>query len=232
MQASCPHCTYKIVIDDARVPERAFSVKCPKCQNAVKFPGKAAGSAAAAEPPEPASAGPVLGFDSDAMKAQMMAQLRREMGGGAGEVAHAGERALVGLPGGQAGNAALMLTRLGYAVDTVDDSEDAIRLLEQSSHVVVLTAPVAGAQGKESLYQRACRLGAEARRRIFLVVAADNVKSGDGSQAFVLQADLVLTSKDVAGADVVFRNTLAEKRRVYQVFLEARTRADKEAGYI
>jgi predicted Zn finger-like uncharacterized protein len=231
MQASCPHCTYKIVIDDARVPERAFSVKCPKCQNAVKFPGKSAG-AAAPEPPEPASAGPVVGFDSDAMKAQMMAQLRREMGGGGGEVAHAGERALVALPGGQAGNAALMLTRLGYAVDTVDDWEEATRMLELGSHVVVLTAPVAGGQGKESLYQRACRLNAEARRRIFLVAAADNVKTGDGAQAFVLQVDLALANKDVATADVVFRNILAERKRMYQVFLEAKTRADKEAGYI
>ena len=41
VQANCPKCAQKIVIDDARVPDRAFSVKCPKCQTSVKFAGKA-----------------------------------------------------------------------------------------------------------------------------------------------------------------------------------------------
>ena len=54
MQANCPKCAQKIVIDDARVPDRAFSVKCPKCQTSVRFPGKAAAAAAApAAPPAP-----------------------------------------------------------------------------------------------------------------------------------------------------------------------------------
>jgi predicted Zn finger-like uncharacterized protein len=231
MQANCPHCSNKIVIDDARVPDRAFSVKCPKCQNAVKFPGKsAAGAAPPAAPPDPPAGG--AGLDADELKAQMMAQLRREMVSGGGEVAHAGDKALVTLPAAQAGNAALLLTRLGYGVDTVDDPEEAARLIEQGVYAVVVAAPVAGAGGKESPYQRACRLNAEARRRIFLVAVADSVKSGDGTQAFVVQADLVLASKDVPGGDVVFRNILAERKRFYLAFHDAKTRADREAGYI
>src|SRR6185436_999317 len=42
MQAACPQCAQKIVIDDSKVPDRAFSVKCPKCQTVVRFPGKGA----------------------------------------------------------------------------------------------------------------------------------------------------------------------------------------------
>ena len=40
MQANCTNCQQRIVIDDAKVPDRAFSVKCPKCQTVVRFPGK------------------------------------------------------------------------------------------------------------------------------------------------------------------------------------------------
>jgi twitching motility protein PilT len=47
VQSGCPQCGYKIVIDDARVPDRPFSVKCPKCQGVVKLQGKAPA------PPEP-----------------------------------------------------------------------------------------------------------------------------------------------------------------------------------
>jgi predicted Zn finger-like uncharacterized protein len=238
MQSACPSCNNKIVIDDARVPERAFSVKCPKCQNTVKFPGKGqvAAPVAAAQPtppaPEPAAGAGGAGFNADEMRSQMMAQLRREIAVGGGEGAHAGERALVALPDrGQAGNIALMLTRLGYGVDTLDDMEEAARLLEQGAFQVVVTAPVAGAAGKESLYQKALRINPESRRRIFMILVADNLKTADGTQAFVMQADLVIGSRDAASADAQFRNTLGERNRIYAVFHEAKKRADTAAGY-
>ena len=237
MQSACPSCNNKIVIDDARVPDRAFSVKCPKCQNTVKFPGKGqAGAPTAAAPAapaaDPAAAMGSGNFNADEMRSQMMAQLRREMTIGGGEAAHAGERALVALPDrSQAGNIALMLTRLGYGVDTLDDMEEAARLLEQGAFQIVVTAPVAGAAGKESLYQKALRINPEARRRIFMILIADNLKTGDGTQAFVLQADLVVSSRDGATSDAAFRNTLAERTRIYAVFQEAKKRADAAAGY-
>jgi predicted Zn finger-like uncharacterized protein len=42
VQANCTSCAQRIVIDDAKVPDRPFSVKCPKCQTVVRFPGKGA----------------------------------------------------------------------------------------------------------------------------------------------------------------------------------------------
>jgi len=239
MQAACPSCSNKIVIDDARVPDRAFSVKCPKCQNTVKFPGKGQGAAAVAAPPPPSPPPPAPaeeppggGFNAEEMRSQMMAQLRREMSMGGGEAAHSGERALVALPDrGLAGNIALMLTRLGYGVDTLDDIEEGARLLEQGVFQVVVTAPVAGTSGKESLYQKALRINPEARRRIFMILVADNLKTSDGTQAWVLQGDLVVSSRDAATSDATFRNTLSERNRMYAVYFEAKKRADAQAGY-
>jgi predicted Zn finger-like uncharacterized protein len=207
MQANCPHCSNKIVIDDARVPDRPFSVKCPKCSNAVKFPGRqAAGEdTSAAPPPPPAPMGPIAGE---------------------------GERALLSLPdSGTAGQVSQMLGRLGYAVDPIDDVEEGARLLEQGVYAVVVTAPIAGAAGKESLFQKALRMNMDARRKLFLVAVADNLKTADGTQAFILNADLTLNSREAGTSDRVFRNTLDEKTRVFHVFLEAKERADRAAGY-
>src|SRR6185436_6527247 len=82
MQAACPQCAQKIVIDDAKVPDRAFSVKCPKCQNVVRFPGKggaaAAPAAGAAPPPPAAEAAAAPPPDSEQLRAQMRDELRRE----------------------------------------------------------------------------------------------------------------------------------------------------------
>ena len=82
MQVSCPQCTQRISIDDAKVPERPFSVKCPKCQTVVKLPGRAPGGAApeppAAEAPPPAASAPAPSSSSaaDEARAQMMAPVR------------------------------------------------------------------------------------------------------------------------------------------------------------
>jgi len=206
MQASCPHCSNKIVIDDARVPDRPFSVKCPKCSNAVKFPGRQA-AAQAEEAPAPVPASPVA------------------------PIAGEGDRALVSLgDAGLAGQLAQMLSRLGYAIDPIDDVEEAARLLEQGVYAVIVTAPVAGAAGKESLFQKALRMNMDARRKLFLVAVADNLKTADGTQAFILNADLTLNSREAGSADRAFRNTLEEKTRAFLVFMEAKERAERASG--
>jgi endogenous inhibitor of DNA gyrase (YacG/DUF329 family) len=235
VQANCPQCGNKIVIDDARVPDRPFSVKCPKCQNAVKLPGKGAaapgtGSIPAVPEAAPGPAGAAQGAGSEEMRAQMMAQLRREMS--VGETPGTVGRALVVLPDkGVAGALTLALSRQGYGVDTLDDMDEGARLLEQGVYALVATARVAGAAGKgESLYQRMNRLGPDARRRVFLMLVGDEFKTGDGTQAFAALADVVVHSKDAAAADGVLRSTLAERSRLYQVFQDSKRRHETAAG--
>jgi len=221
MQASCPQCANKLTIDDAKVPDRPFSVKCPRCQTTLKLPGRGGAEAAA-----PAAAAPAPAVSADEMKAQVMAQLRREMGTGE---ASAG-RALVVLPDRSlAGALTLVLTRQGYAVDTLDDAEEGGRLLEQGVYAVVATARMAAAQGKETLQQRINRLSPEARRRMFLVLVGDEFKTGDGTQAFAALADLVVSAREAGSADALLRNTLLERARLYQAFGDARRRLEASA---
>ena len=53
MQALCPQCSQKIVIDDAKVPDRPFNVRCPRCQSVVRLGGKGAASAPPVPTPPP-----------------------------------------------------------------------------------------------------------------------------------------------------------------------------------
>ena len=120
----------------------------------------------------------------------MMAQIRREMSIGEGKMAG---RAMVALSDrGQAGAMALPLTRLGYQVDTVDNAEEGARLLEQGMYDLVVAVRAAAAPGRESLYQRLNRLSPERRRRIFLVIVGDEFKTGEGTQAWAVMADVVI----------------------------------------
>ncbi len=42
MQLTCPGCSRRLTLDDARVPDRPVIVKCPHCQGSVTVPGRAA----------------------------------------------------------------------------------------------------------------------------------------------------------------------------------------------
>ena len=232
MQALCPQCSQKIVIDDAKVPDRAFNVRCPRCQTVVKLPGKDTVNGAAGAPapmaPAPSAMPPAAaGLSEEELRAQM-AQIRREAGGEGSK----GPQALVAFPNAaQATPIALALTRLGYHVDTVDDFEHGARLLEQGIHDVVATARLAGAAGRpESLYQRMVRLSPDQRRRIFVILVGDEFKSGDGTQAFLVMADLVLSAREAGAADQVIRSTINERKRLYQAFHDARKRFEEAGG--
>jgi predicted Zn finger-like uncharacterized protein len=233
VQASCPQCSQRIAIDDAKVPDRPFKVKCPKCGNSVTLPGKGAaapagvpGTLAPGAPAEPPAA---PAAPSDELRSQLMADLRREMGMGAPGAAG---RALVSLADrGAAGAVTGTLGRLGYQADNIEDPEEGARSLEQGLYNIVATsrAGAAGTRG-ENLYQRLTRLSPENRRRIFLVLVGDEYQTGDGLQAWTAAADLVLSGRDAATADATIRNTLNERQRLYQVFLDARRRFEESAG--
>jgi predicted Zn finger-like uncharacterized protein len=232
VQANCPQCSNKIVVDDAKVPDRPFQVKCPKCGNVLKLAGKSAAAPATDStlPPTPVPGVEAPGGNEE-LRAQMMAQVRREMSLGDPRSGGAG-RAMVALPDrGLAGTIASTLTRNGYTVDTLEDWEEGARLLEQGVYHLVATARAGASQGKgESLYQRISRLNPEGRRRLFVILVGDEFKTGDGTQAFVTLADLVINSRDAGTADAPLRNTVAERSRLWQAFLDARHRFEASAG--
>jgi predicted Zn finger-like uncharacterized protein len=238
VQSNCPKCAQKIVIDDARVPERAFSVKCPKCQTSVRFPGKGAAAAAPPSPPSPAVAPPQAaappdadpGLNAEATRAEMMAQVRREMS--VGETARpVSRRAIVSLSDrAQAGAISLPLGRQGYQVDSLDNPEEGSRLIEQGVYDLVVANRAAGPAGKESLYQRLSRLSPDGRRRVFLVLVGDDFKTGDGTQAWITMADLVVHTRDLGTVDTVLTKTVEERSRLYQVFIDAQKRFEISAA--
>jgi hypothetical protein len=166
----------------------------------------------------------------DEMRSQVMAQLRREMSGPGAEPSNH-ERALVSIPDrAHAAAITLILTRLGYNVDSVEEHEDAARFVEQGAYAVGATTRAAAGPGRESLYQRITRLSPDQRRRLFVILVGDEFKSGDSVQAFAVIADLVLSSRDAGGADNLMRSVMTERKRLYQVFTEARRRFEAAAG--
>lgn len=238
MQTNCPQCSQKLVVEDEKVPAGPFMLRCPKCQAALKLPGKAgaapsppaapmaeAGSAAAkAAPPQPTSSSAASSTPQEApAPAPSVTRSEEPPAGGKG-------RALVVLPDapdpGLHQAVSSLLQKNGYGFDTTTDAQRGVQFLERTSYALVVTTPN-GNSGPVSVYKRVVALAPEARRNLFLVLLGSEYSSGDGTQAFASMADLVLHPKDVGSSEDLLRGTVAERHRIYRAFLDAQVRLDR-----
>ena len=73
------------------------------------------------------------------------------------------------------------------------------------------------------------RLSPDSRRRVFLVLVGEDFKTGDGTQAWIALADLVVHPRDLNTVDAVLAKTVEERGRLYQVYLDARKRFEASA---
>jgi predicted Zn finger-like uncharacterized protein len=233
VQALCSQCSTRIQIDDSKVPDRPFKVRCPKCQAVMTLPGRGADSPAAPEaeapatapevPPVPGPAAAAPPFYEPPPPPSPAAVARRER-------AEAGANdALVALSGLAAEGLQQALERLEFHVDSVDDIEEGARLLEQGVYEVAVTARTPPEPGKpETLAQRMLRMPLDARRRVFVILVGPEFRTADGTQAWAAQADLVVNPADAGRCEHLIRSTMAERKRLYQPLVDARRRIESE----
>jgi predicted Zn finger-like uncharacterized protein len=233
VQAQCSQCSTRIQIDDTKVPDRPFKVRCPKCQAVMTLPGRGADAPAAPEaelsatasgvPPVPGPTAAAPPFYEPPPPPGPAAVARRER-------AEAGANdALVALSGLAAEGLQQALERLEFHVDSVDDIEEGARLLEQGVYEVAVTARTPPEPGKpETLGQRMLRLPLDARRGVFVILVGPEFRTADGTQAWAAQADLVVNPADAGRCEHLIRSTLAERKRLYQPLLDARRRIESE----
>jgi predicted Zn finger-like uncharacterized protein len=233
VQAQCPLCSTRIQIDDTKVPDRPFKVRCPKCQTVMTLPGRGADSPAAAEaePPAtahetppvtgPAAAAPPPAYEPPPPSPAALARRERAEAGG--------NDALIAMSGPAATGLQQALERLKFNVDSVDDIEEGARLLEQGVYEVAVTALTPPEPGKpETLAQRMLRLPLDARRRVFVILVGPEFRTADGTQAWAAQADLVVNPADAERCENVIRSTMAERKRLYQPLVDARRKIESE----
>jgi predicted Zn finger-like uncharacterized protein len=218
VQAQCSQCSAPIRIDDSKVPDKPFKVKCPKCQAVITLPGKGAaaagngGTEAVAPAPPPAYEPPQAPTPA--------AVARRE------RAAASQNDALIALSGPAAAPIQAALVNLGYTVDVVDDAEEGVRLIEQGVYELAVTSRGQGDGGKETLYQRLQRLATDYRRGVFVILVGEDFRTGDGTQAWVAQADLVVHPNDAARAEHLIHSTIQERKRLYLPLHDARKRIE------
>jgi len=118
----------------------------------------------------------------------------------------------------------MVLGALGYSTEYADDRPEEKGLkFQQGGYQVVATNP-SGFPEDRDLYLMTKRLTPDVRRRMFLVLIGDDLKTGDGTEAFASTADLVVNASEISNCDRVLAQTISERRRLYQTFWDAEDR--------
>ncbi len=232
MQAQCPQCSTRIQIDDSKVPDRPFKVRCPKCQHVVALPGRGAEAPGPASPSAEASRRPGDGRRPgprplhrrrhrrlrrrcDAEHDGLEGRERRPRRAARRRPRH-GDHHLPGQPGLQRGR--------GRRRRGGGSPARAGRLRGRGHRARPRPSP-GSPRPSPSASSGFPRTRAGASSSFW---SARSSRTADGTQAWATQADLVLSPHDAGRCENVIRSTLAERKRLYQPFVDARRKIESD----
>jgi len=247
----CQNCTTRLQLDDAKVPARPFSVRCPKCQQIINAQPPGAGPTqkdalsavkdlpTSARARQEASAAPVLRGEApppppqataDGEVLRMLATLLRQGTGEAGLAKGTGRggrwenrHVLVCVGMGCCEDVVASLTANQYIVYVADSADQAAeRMREDRVDVLVLDEDFdAPANGTAAVRAVLDSMRMAERRRVVYVLISKTARTGDTHAAFLENANLVVNSADAAGIPLVLERTVRDINDLYHDFNNA-----------
>jgi predicted Zn finger-like uncharacterized protein len=249
MIVTCPNCTTRLQLEASKVPSRAFSVRCPKCQHIVtaqppaqssqrdavaavgdmpastrQQPGGGAATAAAT----PAGAEPQEGASEETDVLRLLASLLRREGGVAGagsSLRHGAERrrALVCTGAANGGEVVRALSRAGYDVLAPDNSAQAGEVLREGNVGVVVLDPEFDVRerGASFICGELTAMRMPERRRVVFVQMSGTARTGDAHAAFVVGANLVVNTMDAQELPRALERNIRDLNELYRDFNKA-----------
>jgi predicted Zn finger-like uncharacterized protein len=250
MIVTCPNCTTRLQLEASKIPSRAFSVRCPKCQHIVNAqpPAQSAqrdaltavgdvpastrsqqqggGVAAAPTPaaPEPPANAAAAADDSDVLRL-LASLLKREAAGAPGSFRNGLERrrALVCAGGARAGDVVGAMMRGGYDVSVAENVARAAEVLREGVVGIVVLDPEFDTREHGASFVRGelSAMRMADRRRVVFVQLSDSARTGDAHAAFVAGANLVVNTKDAQELPRTLEKNLHDLNEMYRDFNKA-----------
>jgi len=249
MTLTCPNCQTRLQLDDEKTPAQPFTVRCPKCQAAVKLQPAGDGDQMSWGAPRDATApfqfgrqlaprfnpGPAgevspapdqnVTGDLNSLTKLLADALRNADGSATGipKPRKGARKALICLPQPSCERAARLLAEKNYEVFVADNLAQALGTMrEDRIDVLVLDSgfdPVE--QGTAFVIREIKVLRPTLRRRLFLIYVSKSVKTMDLHVAFLQNANLVFNPDDLDKLPELLDLSLRNYNELYRGYFEA-----------
>lgn len=229
----CDNCSVSLQLDEAKVPNTAFTVRCPRCQNMIRVTGKSDSTLHQLEENKPAPAveegnqefiAKESEFEINSAMRSLLAALQKDnkVTDSDDESNEKPRRVLLCL-GAVRDQAAKLMVDAGYKVYLAQNPAQANERLREGKTEIILFSPDFAAEfgGAAILHQKLNAMYSSERRRLFVVSIEDSGTTLSAHEAFIRNLNLIVNTKDVNKLPLIINRALRDFNELYYHFNQA-----------
>ena len=231
----CDNCSVSLQLDESKIPGKAFTVKCPRCQNLIQVKTGQNGASTVdqlqSNSPAPAVDEGLEDFSRKESELQINGALRSLLTALQGENkalegkeddAIKPRRVLVCL-GAKKDSVAKPLVSSGYKVYVAQTPAQANERLREGKTEVLLFSPDFAADfgGAAILQQKLNSMPAADRRRLFLASIEEGGTTMNAHEAFLRNLNLIVNSDDIEQLPLILSRALDDFNDLYYYYNRA-----------
>lgn len=224
----CDNCSVSLQLDESKIPNGNFTVRCPRCQNMLRANKDAKGSPAAqleANKAAPAAETGTQQFAEKQSEFEINNALRSLLSalqtGKAGlsspdEEVEKPRRVLLCL-GEKRDEVARLLSEEGYRVYIAQTPAQANERLREGKTEIVIFSPDFAAEfgGAAILQQKSTTMYSSERRRLFLVSLEDGGTTMNAHDAFLRNLNLIINTSDIPQMPLILNRAVLDFNDLY-----------------
>lgn len=225
----CDSCSVSLQLDEDKIPTKNFTVRCPRCQNLIRVQKGSTVQQLVANGPAPelqttGAEAPKAG--SESIDAGLLKTLVAALKGDTSSTPDLGEdrtrRVLLCL-GEKRDEVANLLVKTGFKVYIAETPAQANeRLRDGKTEILIYAADFAAEFGGAAIIQQKVNsMGANERRRLFLVALEKEGVTLSAHEAFVKNLNLVVNIADTPQLPIILNRALRDFNELYHHFNRA-----------
>ena len=227
----CDNCSVSLQLDETKVPNGNFTVRCPRCQNMLRATRDLNGNISPAQQLEANQAAPAAAEGAQQFAAKeseqeinkalkaLLGALQSEKKAVAADDPDLDEkprRVLLCL-GEKRDAVAKLLTGCGYKVYIAQTPAQANERLRDGKTEIVIFSPDFAAEygGAAVIQQKANAMYSAERRRLFLISLEDGGTTMNAQEAFIRNLNLIINTDDIQQMPLILNRALHDFNGLY-----------------
>lgn len=233
----CDNCSVSLQLDESKVPNGQFTVRCPRCQNLLRGHKGASGNGTstaqqlAENKPAPAASENSPDFAAKESEFQINAALRSLLSAlqtdnkaleADDEKAEKPRRVLLCL-GSKRDAVSKSMTDAGYKVYLAETPAQANERLREGKTEMLIFSPDFAPEfgGAALIQQKAIKMYSSERRRLFLVSLEDGGSTMNAHDAFLRNLNLIVNTSDLPQLPLILNRAVHDYNGLYHYFNKA-----------
>lgn len=233
----CDNCSVSLQLDESKVPNANFTVRCPRCQNLIRVqPGGNGKSSSTVNQLEATAPAPAVEegkeefsaknseFEINSAMRSLLSALQKEHKVLDTDDTADGKPRRVLLCLGQKRDAvAKTMVDAGYKVYLAQTPAQANERMREGKTEILIFSPDFAAEfgGAAILQQKLNAMYSSERRRMFLVSLEDNGTTLSAHEAFTRNLNLIVNTTDIEKLPLVLNRALRDFNELYYYFNQA-----------